>query len=134
MLYNVRIQLLTPKKIDADLERLRPERHRRQHHVPAVAATGNADTLRVDVPEARQESLRFDTVPQRLAPVPAVVRSEEGLAEARAAAVVDREDRIPMVDPVLDLGAVAAHRLSVRPPCTHTRARALLAGDAFFGR
>jgi hypothetical protein len=46
--------------------------------------------------------------------VPAIVHVEELLAVARGPAVVDREDRIAVVDQVLELRGVAAPRLAAR--------------------
>src|SRR5262249_56880336 len=67
------------------------------------------------VGKALEVLLRGDAVLQRLVPVLLVVGREEGLAVAGAAAVVDPEDGVAVVDEVLDVGVVGAARLSARP-------------------
>jgi hypothetical protein len=74
------------------------EGHRRHGHVAAVAAANDADFGGVDVFLGLEPFFAPNAVLEVLVAVVAVVHFEEGLAIAIAAAVVDGEDGIAMVD------------------------------------
>mmetsp|Transcript_61330 Transcript_61330/g.144966 ORF Transcript_61330/g.144966 Transcript_61330/m.144966 type:complete len:401 (+) Transcript_61330:1400-2602(+) len=120
--------------VDADLEGLGPEGQRGQHHIAAIAAADDADALGVDDAGAGQEGLGLDAIPQRLAAMLAVIGREEALAIARAAAVVDAQHRVAVVDEILHQGRVAAHRLAARAAMDPDDGRHLVAGRGFLGQ
>src|SRR5439155_7432 len=73
------------------------------------------DAVLVHVGQGREVLLPLHAVPERLVAVLLVVGDVEGLAVARAAAVVDAEDRVAVIHQVLDEGAVSLARLAARP-------------------
>src|SRR5690606_33153493 len=100
------------KNIDAHFKLIRSKCHRCHGHVTAIAAADNADFRAVDVGLSGQPVFAGDAVLEILVPVIAVIHLIEGLAVPAAAAIVDGEDGIPLVDEILDQGEVAGAGLS----------------------
>ena len=87
----------------------------------------------VHVGQARQILLRVHAIPQRLAAVLLVVGGKERLAVSRAAAIVDAEDDVAVVDEVLDHRAVTGRGLSARAAMHPHDRRRLARGVAWCG-